>query len=293
MKLLGFAIACSLLVADAQPPGRCSQGLPALSKTLGQATGKTLRKSIGLEIVRCAMEAGTSNAAISAMQTLVRENPGDPEILYRAVHFYSNLSVQASRELMVRAPASAQTHLLSAESLEAQGKWADAASEYRGILEREPQLEGIHFRLGRLILSRPPTPTTEAEARVELEAELKINPSHTEAEYVLGELDRQAEQWPSAVEHFAKAAKLDPAFAEAQLGLGRALLGAGKPTEAIAPLEAAVRLQGSNPATHFQLAAAYRKSGRKADADRAMQAYEQWTQKMHQLSDSVHQGLRQ
>ena len=293
MKLFAFAIVCSLQVASAQPPGRCSQGLPALSKALGQTTGKAQRKSIALDIVRCATDAGASDVAVSAMQTLVRENPGDPEVLYRAVHFYSNLSIQASRELMVRAPASAQTHLLSAESLEAQGKWADAASEYRGILEREPNLEGIHFRLGRLILSQAPTPTTEAEARVELEAELKINPANTEAEYVLGELDRQAEQWPSAAEHFRRAAKLDAAFAEAQLGLGRALLGAGKPVEAIAPLEAAVRLQGSNPATHFQLAAAYRKAGRKADADRAMQAYERSTQKMHQLSDSVHQGLRQ
>jgi tetratricopeptide (TPR) repeat protein len=295
MRLAGFAIVSSLLAVNAQPPppGRCAQGLPALKRTLAQTIDPSVKKSIGLDIVRCAMESGAMDVATAAMQTLMRENPGDAEVLYRAVHFYSNLSVQASRELMVRTPASAQAHQLNAEALEGQGKWEDAAREYRGILEREPSLPGIHFRLGRLILSQAPTPTTEAEARREFEAELKINPSNIEAEYVLGELDRQGEQWPSAVEHFAKAAKLDPAFVEAQFGLGRALLSLNKPADAIVPLEAAVRLQGTNPANHFLLGAAYRRSGRKADADREMQAYELASKKLHQVTDSVHQGLQQ
>jgi tetratricopeptide (TPR) repeat protein len=293
MKLSALLIGSSLLTVHAQPPpGRCSQGVPALKKTLAQTVDPSAKKSVGLDIVRCAMESGEVDVAIAAMQTLLRENPGDAEVLYRAVHFYSNLSVHASRQLMVRTPGSAQAHQLNAEALEGQGKWEDAAREYRGILEREPGFPGIHFRLGRLILSQPPAPTTEAEARREFEAELKINPSNVEAEYVLGELDRQGELWPSAVDHFSKAAKLDPAFVEAQFGLGRALLSLNKPAEAIAPLEAAVRLQGTNPANHFLLGAAYRRSGRKADADREMQAYELASKKLHQVTDSVHQGLQ-
>jgi tetratricopeptide (TPR) repeat protein len=224
---------------------------------------------------------------------LQRENPGDPEVLYRAVHFYSNLSVQASRELMVRAANSPHAHQLNAEALEGQGKWAEAAREYGDVLKRDPNFPGIHFRIGRLILSQPAGPTTEADARREFEAELKINPSNTEAEYVLGELDRQAEKWPAAVIHFAKAAKLDPSFVEAQFGLGRALIKLDRPTEAIAPLEVAVRLEWTNPANHFMLAAAYRKAGRKVDSEREMQAYALASKKLQQITGNVHQGIQQ
>jgi len=108
---------------------------------------------------------------------------------------------------------------------------------------------------------------------------------------VLGELARQAEQWPDAIAHFSRAAKLDANFADAHLGLGRALLAADRAPEAIAPLEKAVKLQPDNPAAHFQLATAYRRTGRKADADRESLAHQKATEKIHQASDQVRKAV--
>ncbi len=135
-----------------------------------------------------------------------------------------------------------------------QGKWDEAAAEYRLILEQNAQLPGIHFRIGRLILSKPETPTTAADARKEFEDELKIDPNNAGAEYILGELSAQGQQWDEAVQHFSRAARLDAGFAEAALGLGSAYVSSGKFAEAIPPLESYVKLQPGNPAGHYQLA---------------------------------------
>ena len=103
----------------------------------------------------------------------------------------------------------------------------------------------------------------------------------------MGELARQAEKWPEAIDYFSKATKLDASFSDAYLGLGRSLLGADKPEDAIAPLEAAEKLQPDNPVVHFHLATAYRRAGRKADADREFIAHRDTSQKANQTSDEI------
>ena len=141
--------------------------------------------------------------------------------------------------------------------------------EYRQILKQNPRLPGIHYRLGRILVSKPNFgPEVAAEAKKEFEQELEIDPSNAGAEYVLGELARQAEQWDDAITHFSRAVKLDPGFADALLGLGSSLISVKKFSEAIPPLEGAVKLEPGNPTGHYQLAVAYSRTGRKEDADR-------------------------
>ena len=166
------------------------------------------------------MTLDSPDAALSALQMLNREFPHDPEVLYVTTHAYSDLATRASQELATTAPNSYQAHELDAESLETQGKWDEALVEYRKILEQNPQLPGIHYRIGRIILSQPPTATTADDARKEFEAELQIDPNNAGAEYVLGELSRQAQQWDEAIAHFSKATQLDSGFTEAFLGSG-------------------------------------------------------------------------
>ncbi|MGI9072394.1 MAG: tetratricopeptide repeat protein, partial [Bryobacteraceae bacterium] len=97
----------------------------------------------------------------------------------------------------------------------------------------------------------------------------------------------QAENWQQAIEYFSKATKLDASFADAYLGLGRSLLGANQAAEAVAPLEIAAKLRPDNPVVHFNLATAYRRAGRKADADREFVAHRQASEKANQTSDEI------
>jgi tetratricopeptide (TPR) repeat protein len=129
-------------------------------------------------------------------------------------------------------------------------------------LGANPNLPGIHYRLGRLPLSAPKTATTRQDAQQEFEAELKIDPRNAGAEHVLEEMARQAQRWDEAVKHFTRATEIDPTFADSFLGLGVSLLAAERPADAIQPLEVAAKLQPENPAPRFQLALAYRPAGR-------------------------------
>src|SRR5579863_6165720 len=228
--------------------GNCKDALLILRRVTSRLQDNELKRTAGLATVHCAMTLGRSDAATDALQLLNREFPHDPEVLYVTTHAYSDLATRASLDLVQSAPSSYQARELNAESLEMQGKWDEAAAEYRTILKQNPNLPGIHFRLGRFILSKPETPTTAEDARKEFEEELKIDPNNAGAEYVLGELASQAQHWDDAIGHFARAEKIDGSFADASLGLGMAYVSVGKFAEAIAPLEAYVKQQPGNPA---------------------------------------------
>ncbi len=68
----------------------------------------------------------------------------------------------------------------------------------------------------------------------------------------------------SALRH---AVALDDKTYEGQTELGKTLIQLGRANESIVHLEKAAALQPDNPEPHFQLAIAYRKLGRKSDAD--------------------------
>jgi predicted Zn-dependent protease len=70
------------------------------------------------------------------------------------------------------------------------------------------------------------------------------------------------------VDHFSRAVKLDEGFAEAYLALGMSLNAAGKFPDAVRPLEQYVKMQPGDPAGHYQLATAFARTGRRAEADR-------------------------
>jgi tetratricopeptide (TPR) repeat protein len=287
----GLTLANDYLGASLAESGHCDEALSLLRKAVSRTTDKDFKRTLELDGVRCAMAANHMDDAIDFLRLLTRGYPNDPDVLYLAVHVFSDLSIRASQVLLFTAPSSYQVHELNAEALETQGNWKDAAMEYREVLKKNPNLAGVHYRLGRLLLSAPKTATSLDEARREFEEELKIDPNNAGAEYVLGELAREDQQWPAAIEHFGRAAKLDAGFADAFVGLGRSLIAGGRPAEAIAPLETAKTLQPDNPVPHFHLATAYRRTGRKQDADRELGLHQQASEKARQNQQNIQAGV--
>jgi tetratricopeptide (TPR) repeat protein len=248
--------------------GDCKQALPSLKKAIPHLTDKKLRYSAEMASVRCAMSVNDVDTAAEGLLRMNHEYQHDPEVLYITTHFFSELANRASSEIAATAPNSYQAHELDAEAYESQEKWDEASAEYKQILEKNPNLPEIHYRLGRILLVRPEAPGNLDEAKKEFEAELQIDPSNASAEYALGEIARQAQQWEDAEGHYLNATKDDQGFLEAFLGLGMSLNALGKFPDAVAPLEKYVKLQPADPAGHYQLAIAYARTGRKQDADR-------------------------
>jgi tetratricopeptide (TPR) repeat protein len=249
--------------------GHCKEALPLLKKEIHQATDKDLKKRIGLDGLHCAMTHDLPYEALDFLIVLSRDFPRDPEVLYAATHAYSDLSMRASQDLAHEAPFSFQVHLLNAEALELQGRWDEAAVEYRRILEINPMQPGIHARLGRALLSKPhPSPTEVEQAGKNFQEELEIDPKNAVAEFVLGQLAADANDSATAIRHFTRATKLDAGFSEAYLGLGTALNSAKQFTEAIPPLEDYEKIAPDSPTGHYQLAVAYAGAGRRQDSNR-------------------------
>jgi tetratricopeptide (TPR) repeat protein len=165
-------------------------------------------------------------------------------------------------------PGSFRVNQLSGEIFETQGRYAEAAAEYRKAIEKNPAALNLHFRLGRALLLESHDPANLQAARKEFEAELALNPSDAVAEYELGQIFQAEQNSAQAAEHFEKAVALDPNFAEALVALAKMKSEAKQYTAAIPLLERATRLQPASEPAHYSLMMAYRNAGRMEDAQR-------------------------
>jgi tetratricopeptide (TPR) repeat protein len=250
--------------------GRCKEALPTLKTVMPRVADKQLRYHAAMAETRCAMALEQNDTAIQALLQLKREFPGDPEVLYIMVHYLSQIASRTAQELAGAAPDSSQAQRLEAEAFESQGKWDEAAGIYRGILKQDPKADGIHYRLGQVLLSKAGNAGPVDEARAEFQKELQVDPRSAPSEFVLGELARRAGQWDEAAQHFARAAHLDVGFAEAYLAQGMSLAAGGKFAAALTPLKEYVRMVPADPTGHYQLAIAYGRTGDQEAAAREM-----------------------
>ena len=250
--------------------GRCKEAMPLLKRVIPKIQDKNLLHDVLMARAQCGMATDQRDVVAESLIVLTREFPGDPKVLYITTRYYSELANRTAQELMQKAPSSPEAETLIAEAFQSQGKWDDATAQFRKILEQNPNQPGIHYQLGRILLSKPLDPTVTEEATKEFEAELKVNSTSPSAEFMLGDLAWRNQKTDEAIEHFSRATQFDAGLAEAYLGLGMALNAAGKYSEAIAPLKKYMEMDSSDPAGYYQLATAYARTGNKPEADRLL-----------------------
>ena len=246
--------------------GRCQQALPTLKRALPRLTNKDLKYHAAMGITRCAMSLQDDQTSADALLLLMRDFPNDPEVLYIATHYFSEMGMRAAQELTTKDPTSFQALKLQAEALESQGKNDEASQVYNSILRDHPQTPGIHYRLGQILLAEAGTTGSTDQAKLEFQKELEVDPLNAASEFILGELARRQGDWPNAIAHFTRASTLDVGFAEAYLALGMSLNASGKFADAVKPLESYVSMQPGDPAGHYQLAMTYTRTGNKEGA---------------------------
>ena len=125
--------------------------------------------------MRCALTIDQREAALDALKVLNRDYPHDSRVMYLSTHAYSDLSMRASQDLAQFAPSSLEAHQMSAEALELQGKWDDAAKEYGGFCSRiQICRESTSVWDESFFPSRTPVHPRRKIARQQFEAELKL-----------------------------------------------------------------------------------------------------------------------
>ncbi len=271
---------------DLAEKGRCEEALPLLKKFTPPVTDKPLKYRALMATVRCALNRRENQAAANTLFDFEREFPEDPEVLYMTSEFFLEIAVRASQQLATIAPTAYQTRELQAETLESQNKWGEAAAIYNKILEENPKVRGIHFRMGRAALSQPESPTSLEDAKKEFEQELAIDPVNAAAEFWLGEIARRKGDWEDAISHFTTAGKLDSSYAETFLALGMTLNSAGRFSEAITQLQHFVKMSPEDPAGHYQLSIAYARTGRDQDFGRETALHKQLLEKKHAAANT-------
>lgn len=253
---------------DLASTGQCLEALAILKKAAPEITDKGLRYKAAMASAQCGMSVDQEDTVVNSLLLLNREFPNDSRVLYITTRYYSELASRAAQRLLDRNPDSAEAQEIVAEAYQAKGEYENATAKYRKILEQYPNQPGVHYQLARIILAKPPTPGSTEEARKELEEELKNNPGSPAAEFMLGDLAWREQRSEEAIEHFSRATKLDVTLAQPYLGLGIALNGAGRFTEAIESLKKYVQLSPEDPAGYYQLAIAYARTGNRLEAER-------------------------
>ena len=250
--------------------GHCKEAMPILKRVIPKLHDKDLLHDSVMARAQCGMATDQRDVVDESFIVLRREFPGDPKVLYITTRYYSELANRTAQDLMQKAPSSPEAETLIAEAFQAQGKWDDATAQFRKILEQNPNQPGIHYQLGRILLSKPLDPTVTEEATKEFKAELRVNPTSPSAEFMLGDLAWRNEKSDEAIEHFTRAIQFDAGLAEAYLGLGMALNAAAKYSEAIGPLKKYTEMDPTDPAGYYQLATAYARTGNRPEADRLL-----------------------
>lgn len=254
--------------------GHHAEAISALAPAFEHPPDDETGRLIGLHLARSYAALKQFDKALVAGEELVRRYPSDPEILYQVSRLHMDRSSALMSALVHAAPDSAWTHYANAQVQENLDRFDAAEQEYRSALQRDPRMVGVHYRLGRVILSASRTPDSVERARKEFEQEIVLSPGHADAEYELGEIDREKGDLQAAIAHFNRALKSQPAFEEAQVGIARTLLKLGRPADALPHLNEAARLDPGNKIPHYLLASAYKSLGDSAAAAKEIALYQ-------------------
>ena len=244
---------------------------PAFERPPDAETGRL----IGLAVARSYGELKQYDKALAAGEELVKRYPNDPEILYQVSRLHTDRATALISDLVRTAPDSAWTHYANAQVQESLDRFDAAEQEYRNALQRDQHILGAHYRLGRVILAASRTPDSVERARGEFEQELAISPRNADAEYELGEIEREHGNSNAALEHFARALRYHPEFVEAKVGMAKTLMKLGRAADALPHLEEAARLDPGNKIPHYLLASAYKSLGDGAAAAKEITVYQQ------------------
>lgn len=196
-----------------------------------------------------------------------------------------------------RNPRNARLRYGLASALKEQGRFAEAAREYRAALAIDPDYVAAHLNLGAVLImqgipvrlgvdasQRPPWLQAD-EAIAHLRAAVRLDPDSAGAHYNLGIAFVYQGQLAEAAREYGEAIRSNPDYADAHNNLGQVLTAQGQFDEAIQHLRQAERLMPDAADIPNNLGIALWRQGK---TEEALSAFRRALQ-----LDPGHQGARQ
>lgn len=246
--------------------------------------GKPVCSAAAPKTPECEFQSGRYTSAIQL--TRVRPTAVTAEQLYWRVRSYDMLARQAFAKL-TSLPESPESFRLIAETHREQNRHVEAAAAWREVLRLAPGRPDVQRELTASLMDAK----QYAEAQTLVDSLLKAEPGAADLLHLQGDL-YLAQQLPEqAAPVLQKAVQADQRSMAARASLARALLGAGKPAEALPHVTAALPLD-SDGSLHFQLARAYQSAGQAEAAAATMKKYQEIRARARQQDRFVEEELK-
>jgi predicted Zn-dependent protease len=219
------------------------------------------------------LESGQAAAAVEHFQSAAEMLPDNPRVWFGLGRAMEALGKSADAkhawDRLMALPASLESHLHTAEVHRAEGRWRDAAVEWREALRRSPDKAKIRVGLGEALFR-----SRDYSAAIDTLKPLLASES-AEVQFLYGASLLNLQQPVEAMPYLQAAVARDASLLPARAALGQALLQTGKPEEAI-PFLAGAASTDQDGSIHFQLFRAYQLTHREAEARRALAEYQRF-----------------
>jgi Tfp pilus assembly protein PilF len=244
---------------------RPNEAIPQLKRVLASDPEA---RSAYLVLADCYLQTGQDAELIALLRPREQMFAGDLAFAYllgtALLHTGDAAGGQTYVDRVFGAGESAEARLLLGIAHFGQHDYRAAKTELEAALKLNPRLPTAHAVYGRLLLLLGEPEGAEREFRRELEH----NVNDFEANLQLGNIRRTAQRFAEAEAYLQRAAAIRPGDLTARKQLATLRLQTGEVEEAAAILESIVRETPDAVDIHVQLATAYNRLKRKADADR-------------------------
>lgn len=173
--------------------------------------------------------------------------------------------VSVARKALELDPNLAEAHVLLAEVLQQQWRWAEAEAEFRRALELKPSDARAHVGFAQWLLCQGRTD----EALVWAQRGRELDPLAVSG-HRIGWILFQSHRYEESVRELRSVVAAQPDDAFALWFLGFALIANDQPTEAIPVLEKVLSTTQRSPAVLGVMVRAYARAGRRGDALRLL-----------------------
>jgi tetratricopeptide (TPR) repeat protein len=240
-------------------PGQSSGVGPCVGRVLPLQTPAELR----LQATSALLEKGEYGSALKTLEGLPRADRDSAEASYWRARCYEKLATAAYLRLYQANPNSYRSHQLMGDLEAAKGDDGKAIEQYRAAIALKSSLPNLHYSLGHLLWKDLKVP----EARVELDAELELNPRHPGALNDLGDTYLLEHQPNKALPYLLRALAADSENPDIHRDLGTAYSELGDYRKAEEQFKIAVSVDHDG-SVHYKLARVYQALGEKENAAR-------------------------
>lgn len=216
------------------------------------------------------LAAGQAAPAARHLDQAAQLAPNDVDTLYHRGRAHLKLSQESYQQMFKADPQSARVHQVLAQSYAEAGKDTEAIAEYETTIKLAPTLPGVREALGSLYWKN----NRMDEAEQMFEAELKLDQHNAVVLYKAGGMRVERGQPERGLPLLEAAVRQQPELIDAYYYLGKAQALLGQNQQAVVNLNQVIAGQAAPhliESAYYQLARVYRKLGRLAEAEAALQ----------------------